>query len=198
MSWLLSRQVEYQCEGFLEKNRDTVYEEQINILKASQVRTRTREPENQEQRIRTAKPVSCVLLVPLDPQFHRWRNSSVPDIHTGWVQPAVALILDLSATSTAHLIYILCCSVSYLKVNRDYYVIIPLRSDCEEIKTMVVCFLPVSAGCRSVSWEGRCGLLEVVQSERPSSKVDSQSSQQRSQEDCRTSGELSAALCMTQ
>ncbi|KAM9734447.1 unconventional myosin-Vb [Menidia menidia] len=29
-------QVEYQCDGFLEKNRDTVYEEQINILKASQ------------------------------------------------------------------------------------------------------------------------------------------------------------------
>uniref|UniRef100_A0A671RJA3 Unconventional myosin-Vb n=1 Tax=Sinocyclocheilus anshuiensis TaxID=1608454 RepID=A0A671RJA3_9TELE len=29
--------VEYQCDGFLEKNRDTVYEEQINILKASQV-----------------------------------------------------------------------------------------------------------------------------------------------------------------
>ncbi|CAN9504644.1 unnamed protein product [Ophioblennius macclurei] len=29
-------QVEYQCHGFLEKNRDTVYEEQINILKASQ------------------------------------------------------------------------------------------------------------------------------------------------------------------
>ncbi|XP_044189034.1 unconventional myosin-Vb isoform X4 [Thunnus albacares] len=28
--------VEYHCEGFLEKNRDTVYEEQINILKASQ------------------------------------------------------------------------------------------------------------------------------------------------------------------
>ncbi|KAM9841203.1 unconventional myosin-Vb [Aulostomus maculatus] len=28
--------VEYQCSGFLEKNRDTVYEEQINILKASQ------------------------------------------------------------------------------------------------------------------------------------------------------------------
>lgn len=31
-------QVEYQCEGFLVKNRDTVYDEQINILKASQVR----------------------------------------------------------------------------------------------------------------------------------------------------------------
>ncbi|XP_077792621.1 unconventional myosin-Vb isoform X6 [Podarcis muralis] len=27
--------VEYQCDGFLEKNRDTVHEEQINILKAS-------------------------------------------------------------------------------------------------------------------------------------------------------------------
>ncbi|XP_078276446.1 unconventional myosin-Vb isoform X2 [Rhinoraja longicauda] len=27
--------VEYQCDGFLEKNRDTVYGEQINILKAS-------------------------------------------------------------------------------------------------------------------------------------------------------------------
>lgn len=31
-------QVEYQCDGFLEKNRDTVYEEHINILKASKVR----------------------------------------------------------------------------------------------------------------------------------------------------------------
>ncbi len=30
--------VEYQMEGFLEKNRDTVLEEQINIFKASQVR----------------------------------------------------------------------------------------------------------------------------------------------------------------
>uniref|UniRef100_A0A4W5PX44 Myosin VB n=1 Tax=Hucho hucho TaxID=62062 RepID=A0A4W5PX44_9TELE len=30
--------VEYQCDGFLEKNRDTVYEEHINILKASKVR----------------------------------------------------------------------------------------------------------------------------------------------------------------
>ncbi|KAI1240282.1 hypothetical protein IHE44_0011741 [Lamprotornis superbus] len=29
--------VEYQSEGFLEKNRDTVYEEQINILKASKM-----------------------------------------------------------------------------------------------------------------------------------------------------------------
>ncbi|XP_026565391.1 unconventional myosin-Va isoform X1 [Pseudonaja textilis] len=27
--------VEYQCEGFLEKNKDTVYEEQINVLKSS-------------------------------------------------------------------------------------------------------------------------------------------------------------------
>uniref|UniRef100_A0A8C4V211 Myosin VB n=1 Tax=Falco tinnunculus TaxID=100819 RepID=A0A8C4V211_FALTI len=30
--------VEYQSEGFLEKNRDTVYEEQINILKTSKVK----------------------------------------------------------------------------------------------------------------------------------------------------------------
>lgn len=30
-------QVEYQCDGFLEKNRDTVYEEHISILKASKV-----------------------------------------------------------------------------------------------------------------------------------------------------------------
>ncbi|KAM4602413.1 unconventional myosin-Va [Polymixia lowei] len=29
--------VEYQCEGFLEKNKDTVNEEQINVLKASKV-----------------------------------------------------------------------------------------------------------------------------------------------------------------
>lgn len=42
--------MEYQCEGFLEKNRDTVYEEQINILKASQVRTQTTDPENVNHR----------------------------------------------------------------------------------------------------------------------------------------------------
>ncbi|XP_075064113.1 unconventional myosin-Va isoform X3 [Mixophyes fleayi] len=29
--------VEYQCEGFLEKNKDTVFEEQIKVLKASKV-----------------------------------------------------------------------------------------------------------------------------------------------------------------
>lgn len=30
-------QVEYQCEGFLEKNKDTVNEEHIIVLKASKV-----------------------------------------------------------------------------------------------------------------------------------------------------------------
>ena len=30
-------QVEYQMEGFTEKNKDTVFEEHVNILKASQV-----------------------------------------------------------------------------------------------------------------------------------------------------------------
>lgn len=30
-------QVQYECDGFLDKNRDTVFEELINILKASQV-----------------------------------------------------------------------------------------------------------------------------------------------------------------
>lgn len=29
--------VEYQCEGFLEKNKDRVNEEQINLLKSSKV-----------------------------------------------------------------------------------------------------------------------------------------------------------------
>jgi myosin-5 len=33
--------VEYLSDGFLEKNRDTVYEEQINILKASKVKKQT-------------------------------------------------------------------------------------------------------------------------------------------------------------
>uniref|UniRef100_A0A8C5N7P0 Unconventional myosin-Vb-like n=1 Tax=Gouania willdenowi TaxID=441366 RepID=A0A8C5N7P0_GOUWI len=32
--------VQYECEGFLDKNRDTVFEELINILKASQFRIR--------------------------------------------------------------------------------------------------------------------------------------------------------------
>lgn len=36
---VLVEQVEYQCEGFLEKNKDTVNEEQINVMKASKVRS---------------------------------------------------------------------------------------------------------------------------------------------------------------
>lgn len=39
---LFGGQVEYQCDGFLEKNKDTVNEEQINVLKASKVSTHTR------------------------------------------------------------------------------------------------------------------------------------------------------------
>ena len=38
-SFLPWPQVEYLSDGFLEKNRDTVYEEQINILKASKVKS---------------------------------------------------------------------------------------------------------------------------------------------------------------
>lgn len=34
---VLCSKVEYQCEGFLEKNRDRVNEEQINVLKSSKV-----------------------------------------------------------------------------------------------------------------------------------------------------------------
>uniref|UniRef100_A0A8D2CNX8 Unconventional myosin-Va n=1 Tax=Sciurus vulgaris TaxID=55149 RepID=A0A8D2CNX8_SCIVU len=34
---LTSKEVEYQCEGFLEKNKDTVFEEQIKVLKSSKV-----------------------------------------------------------------------------------------------------------------------------------------------------------------
>lgn len=34
---LLCSKVEYQCEGFLEKNKDRVNEEQINVLKSSKV-----------------------------------------------------------------------------------------------------------------------------------------------------------------
>lgn len=35
--FFLFYQVQYECDGFLDKNRDTVFEELINILKASQV-----------------------------------------------------------------------------------------------------------------------------------------------------------------
>lgn len=43
-STLVVVQVEYQCDGFLEKNKDTVNEEQINVLKASKVRSRDTQP----------------------------------------------------------------------------------------------------------------------------------------------------------
>jgi len=36
--------VEYQIEGFIEKNRDTILEEHIKILKASEVVYRPRSP----------------------------------------------------------------------------------------------------------------------------------------------------------
>lgn len=36
---LFNSQVEYQCKGFLEKNRDTLYEELVDIIRASKVQT---------------------------------------------------------------------------------------------------------------------------------------------------------------
>lgn len=60
MTW----QVEYQCEGFLEKNRDRVYEEQINILKASQVL------------IRANKSICYGMLI-WDIVFHKWHSYAV-------------------------------------------------------------------------------------------------------------------------
>lgn len=38
---LFNSQVEYQCKGFLEKNRDTLYEELVDIMRASKVQTVT-------------------------------------------------------------------------------------------------------------------------------------------------------------
>uniref|UniRef100_A0A8C7GVV8 Myosin VB n=1 Tax=Oncorhynchus kisutch TaxID=8019 RepID=A0A8C7GVV8_ONCKI len=46
--------VEYQCDGFLEKNRDTVYEEQINILKASKLMADLFQDTNKDSSISTS------------------------------------------------------------------------------------------------------------------------------------------------
>lgn len=68
----MSSQVEYHCEGFLEKNRDTVYEEQINILKASQVRTPEHESETEhELQNQTKSRIDLYILNSI------WRASSV-------------------------------------------------------------------------------------------------------------------------
>uniref|UniRef100_A0A670IV87 Myosin VB n=1 Tax=Podarcis muralis TaxID=64176 RepID=A0A670IV87_PODMU len=48
--------VEYQCDGFLEKNRDTVHEEQINILKASKVNSEIPGGASSKINIRSARP----------------------------------------------------------------------------------------------------------------------------------------------
>lgn len=41
-----AEQVEYQCEGFLAKNKDTVNEEQINVMKASKVSLKSTDKRN--------------------------------------------------------------------------------------------------------------------------------------------------------
>ncbi|XP_068131565.1 unconventional myosin-Va isoform X4 [Hyperolius riggenbachi] len=47
--------VEYQCEGFLEKNKDTVFEEQVKVLKASKFKLLTELFQDDEQ---TTSPTS--------------------------------------------------------------------------------------------------------------------------------------------
>lgn len=53
----------------------------------------------------------------------------------------------------------------------------------------------VSAGRGFVSREGRYSFFKVGPSKRPTSQVYPESYKQRSQENCRTSGTLSAAVC---
>lgn len=53
----------------------------------------------------------------------------------------------------------------------------------------------VSAGCRFVSWEGGCRPFKISQSKRPTSQIYPKSSEQRPQENCRASGNLSTAVC---
>ncbi|KAM5172128.1 unconventional myosin-Va isoform 1-T1 [Mantella aurantiaca] len=48
--------VEYQCEGFLEKNKDTVFEEQVKVLKASKFKLLTELFQDDEQ---TKSPTSA-------------------------------------------------------------------------------------------------------------------------------------------
>ncbi|XP_041046932.1 unconventional myosin-Vb isoform X2 [Carcharodon carcharias] len=81
--------VEYQCDGFLEKNRDTVHEEQINILKASKYQLVAdlfqdeKEPATSNVKVKTSK----INIRPLKPAMkapnkehkktvgHQFRNS---------------------------------------------------------------------------------------------------------------------------
>lgn len=65
------------------------------------------------------------------------------------------------------------------------------------VTTWLRVFLSVSACGGSVSWEGRRRFIQDVQNKRPSSEVDSQSSQQRAQEDCGPAGEQQLLLCRT-
>lgn len=62
-------QVEYLSDGFLEKNRDTVYEEQINILKASKVKSR-RSREGEQECPQPEHFVSNALIQPVSRHLH--------------------------------------------------------------------------------------------------------------------------------
>ena len=103
--------VEYQCEGFLEKNQDTVNEEQINVLKNSQfdlllklfeeddeakgsTKKRTdvtgRAGPSHKKRIWTSceslwpmRTVTWCLLV-LGPTRYWWNNSPLPTMSWRW------------------------------------------------------------------------------------------------------------------
>lgn len=66
------------------------------------------------------------------------------------------------------------------------------------IGLLLVCFLSVPAGCWFVSWERWCSHLQVLQNQCAFSKINAKSSQQRSQEDGRTSGWSPVALCSSQ
>ncbi|XP_026794401.1 unconventional myosin-Vb isoform X1 [Pangasianodon hypophthalmus] len=104
--------VEYQCDGFLEKNRDTVYEEQINILKASKFQLVADLFQEEKGAPSSASKTSKINVRPAKPMPKSHNRDHRKSVGTQF-RSSLHLLMDTLNATTPH--YVRCIKPNDLK-----------------------------------------------------------------------------------
>ncbi|XP_060709183.1 unconventional myosin-Vc-like isoform X2 [Hemiscyllium ocellatum] len=107
--------VQYECDGFLEKNRDTLYEELINVLKKSKLSLLADFFQENEQSTGSLKP--NIKVRPARPGFKSFNKQHRTTVGSKF-RNSLHLLMDTLNATTPH--YVRCIKPNDLKLQFEY------------------------------------------------------------------------------